>query len=322
MNLTKADTLLSSESHTPNDVDTIAPIKTLVDFFDDFHLQDARQELRQLCQLALTSDNRLYDTGLKRSNLMYFCEKMDQLLTACNSIAQRQEAFRKFVQHPGHGDDETDEDDKPDKENCTNEEHFTHTADNANEDQQEQADPAMPINRPELYLEFLPHNPEYLLAEVFTSNHLYDFREDHLPKWLRAALTNGNSAYNEGEERMALMRLYDALLPLIEALHIINEQNKLRAGSHHMPMHPDIAKYNAPKFLEEAEQNNPMIVVRRFCRQFSLVYLRRELHCFVHAAVAMQQNYPEHFSPSVALRVYDEVLALVEAAYVLSAEED
>ena len=129
-------------------------------------------------------------------------------------------------------------------------------------------------------------------------------------------------AGEEGEERLALMRVYDALLPLIEALHIINEQNKLRAGSHHMPMHPDIAKYNAPKFLEEAEQNNPMIVVRRFCRQFSLVYLRRELHCFVHAAVAMQQNYPEHFSPSVALRVYDEVLALVEAAYVLSAEED
>lgn len=307
MNLNEAGTAMPlPEQQQEAAIATTHPINFLLQFFDEFHPQDAREELRQLCQLALTTDNSIYDTGQKRSNLMYFAEKLDQLLTACNTIVQRQEMFRKYDQAP----DNEDEDDHSNKEDPTE------------EDDDDDNDDAMPINRPELYLEFLPHNPEYLLAEVFTSNHLYDFREDHLPKWLRAALTNGNSAYNEGEERMALMRLYDALLPLIEALHIINEQNKLRAGSHHMPMHPDIAKYNAPKFLEEAEQNNPMIVVRRFCRQFSLVYLRRELHCFVHAAVAMQQNYPEHFSPSVALRVYDEVLALIEAAYVLSAEED
>lgn len=302
--LTGADTVLSPKGQTNNNFDVNTPINTLVEFFDEFHPKSARAEIRQLCQLALTTDSTLYDTGHKRSNLMYFCEKMDQLLTACNSIVNRQEAYR------ADGEYSDSEEDEPDEEDESNEEALR------NGDGQD--DPSMPVDRPELLSEFLPHNPAYVLAEVFTSNHLYDFREDHMPRWLRAALTNGNIAYDEGEERAALMRLYDALLPLIEALHLINEQNKQLPGSLREPMHPDVAKYNAPKLLEEAEQRNPMMVVRKFCEAFSLVYVRRELHCFVHAAVTMQGDYPNHFSPAVALQVYDEVLALVEAAYVLN----
>ena len=121
-------------------------------------------------------------------------------------------------------------------------------------------------------------------------------------QWLNEADFNTGIA-GEDSNRAALKDFYDALLLLIEALHVINAQS--RKGN------------RKSEFPIKDEPGNPWLIVRNFCELYSREYIRRELWCFVDAGISHAFNNPQELLPGPVLEWYEEVVALVESAFIL-----
>lgn len=142
-----------------------------------------------------------------------------------------------------------------------------------------------------------------------------DIRDYHLSKWVRTAVINENGVYFESDQQKALFYFYENLLPFIDALLAIGNQNIVGEV-----LPGDVDSSSQPKLLNEKQLANPMSVVNDFCKKFPVEYTRRELWDFLEAGVSLWGNYPTGFCPGFALFCYDKLSCLTEAAYCLNGD--
>jgi hypothetical protein len=155
------------------------------------------------------------------------------------------------------------------------------------------------FSKPPRLIEKVNTLPEEVIREVFSEVTLGDLFEDLLPAWLRVALVNSDSPHNDGDGREILHEFYDQLLLFIESLYVIYE-----------------APAGHKAYCLSAEQlADPGQVVAAFFQQFSIEYIRRELHDFLDAGIGYAGVYPDGFTPWQAWMVYNWVECLVEGAW-------
>jgi len=58
------------------------PLGVVQEFFENYHLHEAREDLFNLMRTGLSTDNTTYDTGEKRSNLLFLHEQLVKLTEA------------------------------------------------------------------------------------------------------------------------------------------------------------------------------------------------------------------------------------------------
>lgn len=156
-------------------------------------------------------------------------------------------------------------------------------------------------SKPARLIDRVEEQPEEVIKEVFSELTLDDLYEYLLPTWLRVAIINNDSPYSDGDSREILNEFYDQLLEFIEALYIIYE-----------------APADHKAYCLNAEQlADPRQVEVDFFQQFSIEYIRRELHDFLEAGIGYAGVYPDGFTPWQAWMVYGHVVGLAEGAYCI-----
>lgn len=71
------------------------PDSVLKEFFTWYHLDDLRQLLWEWMQVAITTENDVYETSRDRSNLLFFYRNMETLIEAAFLVKQQQETKKK-----------------------------------------------------------------------------------------------------------------------------------------------------------------------------------------------------------------------------------
>lgn len=157
------------------------------------------------------------------------------------------------------------------------------------------------FSKPARLIEKVNTQPEEVIREVFSEVILGDLLDDLLPNWLRVAMVNSDSPYSDGDSLAILHEFYDQLLLFIEALYVIYE-----APAEHKAY-----------CLSEKQLTDPKQVVTAFFQQFSIEYIRRELHDFLDAGIGYAGVYSNGFTPWQAWTCYNHVVCLVEGAWRL-----
>lgn len=171
-----------------------------------------------------------------------------------------------------------------------------------------------PVERPVLLMEYLPHDPYCVLNSVFSTTNHFDRFKDRLWQWLDAFNYQEVSEDESNLEQDALRRFYDALFLMIEALHGMKEEKNSVVPAI-LPKRDDEIQ------LHVIDPLSPAAIVRNFCRQYRLQFVRRELCCFVNAVMSHGFYFArEEFSPEAVLEWQEEMGALAETAYVLNGE--
>ncbi|MCS3800869.1 hypothetical protein [Niastella sp. OAS944] len=155
------------------------------------------------------------------------------------------------------------------------------------------------FSKPMRLVEKAHSHPEEVIKEAFSEVSWRDLYEYLLPTWLRVAVVSSESPYSDGDGREVLYAFYDQLLAFVEALYIIYEA----------------PEGHNPNCLSEEQLADPRRVVSAFFQQFTIEYIRRELHDFLDAALGYDGVYPNGFTPWQAWMVYGQVVCLVEGAW-------
>lgn len=127
-------------------------------------------------------------------------------------------------------------------------------------------------------------------------------------KMLQAAIGNEKSAYEKGSRRIALLKFYDTLLLLLEALNAINETHKITTQTGN-PKQKSLVETN----LSTA----PKITIQEFCRTYTWDYCRMELWDWMDAAISNNGFYREGLDRSFLLLEYQCIYSLIQVAYLL-----
>lgn len=152
-------------------------------------------------------------------------------------------------------------------------------------------------DRPPLISEYLPDDPDQVLRKVFSTFSRAKVLKESLADWLASLEVFVRKKVEQNTQRLQQYEFYKALPALIQALYDI-ERNE----------------------STEVEMNNSQQVVQNFCRQFPRIYARRELWCFLNAAIIRSCDHPTQCSPDAVLEWYEEVSSLLEVAYIMSAK--
>jgi hypothetical protein len=150
-------------------------------------------------------------------------------------------------------------------------------------------------DRPPLISEYLPDDPDQVLKKVFSTFSRAKALKESLADWLGSLEVFISKKVGLNTQRLQQYEFYKALPGLIQALYDI-ERN---AGT-------------------EAEMNHSQQVVQHFCQQFPRMYARREIWCFLNAAIIRSCDHPTQCSPDAVLEWYEEVSSLIEVAYIMS----
>lgn len=150
-------------------------------------------------------------------------------------------------------------------------------------------------DRPELISEYLPNEPERVLGKVFSTFSRAKALKKSLAHWVESLEVFVRKKVEPDRQWLQQYEFYKSLPKLIQALHEI-ERN---TGT-------------------EAEMNYSQQVVQNFCRQFPRIYARRELWCFLNAAIVRSCDHPTQCPPDAVLEWYEEVSSLIEVAYIMS----
>jgi len=109
--------------------------------------------------------------------------------------------------------------------------------------------------------------------------------------WQQLALTNDNSAYEEGGAREDLMDFCQEFLKLIEALHVLNNSsNSRKKWLSKLPSEQRevIAEMNQLERLSEDEIAKPKLVIKAFCGSFSYSYTNSEISDLLDAVITYE----------------------------------
>lgn len=175
------------------------------------------------------------------------------------------------------------------------------------------------FQKPRWAIDMAQEDPYGCIVEVFSWIHLKDFR-DELEEWVRIALINDHSAYDTGAAREDVMDFCDELQLLTEALQVVNanrEPDSFRRWKEKLSddCRQEIESYHQPVLLTEAQKANPLLVIIRFCKKFTLSYAKGELWDLLDAVINYERKRSTWMpAPHVTHKC---LLALVEAAYVL-----
>lgn len=175
------------------------------------------------------------------------------------------------------------------------------------------------FQKPKWPIERAQEDPYGCIAEVFTWIHLDDF-QDELQEWLRIAVINDQSAYDEGAAREDVMDFCNELQLLMESLQVINmnrQTEDMLRWKEGLPdnLREEIESYNRPVLLTDEQKADPSLVIRNFCNAFSLSYARRELWDLLDS-VTFYGRETSAWSPDLHI-TYRCLLALVEAAFAI-----
>ncbi len=129
-------------------------------------------------------------------------------------------------------------------------------------------------------------------------------------EWLQAALGNDNSAYESAPRRIDLMKYYNSVIPLIEALNTLNEANK------HKMLTEDQEKSLLTKLDMPAQCK---ITIERFCNSFTWDYSKMELWDWYDAGNSNNQYYNQGTDRSLLLLTCQCVYSLLKASYLIHA---
>lgn len=137
-------------------------------------------------------------------------------------------------------------------------------------------------------------DPARRLYGIFKSFHLDDFRTE-LSLWQQLALSNDQSAYDEGGAREDLQDFTYGLQKLIEGLHVINRKRNRKKIKKQLRKLPEnsrklLAGINRPVLLSAAEQAKPASVIKQFCKIFSRSYAEMELLDLLEAVITYEGN--------------------------------
>jgi hypothetical protein len=151
-----------------------------------------------------------------------------------------------------------------------------------------------------------------VLQIAFRWYQLDDYQSE-LWMWLQAAMGNEIGAYVKGERRIELLKFYDALLPLLEALNAFHETAK-------------VIEQTGDKSQKSMSETNltipPKIAIQEFCSSFSWDYCRMELWDWMDAAISNDDFYNKGLDRSFLLIQYQCIYSMIEAAYLLNSENE
>ena len=167
---------------------------------------------------------------------------------------------------------------------------------------------------------FLPNtkkHPTRCLWEIFKNFHLGDFREE-INLWQQLALSNNQSAYEDGCDREDLIDFVEQLHKLIEAFHCINNKMNHRQKKRRLKGLPKktkkmLSKMNSPLSLTEEEKNSPGLVITRFCKTFEQSYAKIEVLDMLDAVITYEGDKTSYKGNLVLF--YQHVHCLVKLAY-------
>ncbi|HEX6431895.1 MAG TPA: hypothetical protein VF008_29590 [Niastella sp.] len=252
------------------------PIPVLDDFFECYHLNDTREILWTWLTVVVSSSRSISIESLERSNHVYFYEKIEEVIEAAFIITRRIHKHRLR--------------NVPDQ------------ATNIHIPDFEIVEKGEILNKPKQLIEFVNDAPVYVIGEVFNNESLPSLLKQ-LRDWLRVALCDDSSTYEDGEQRRQLMAFHEELQMLVEALFVIHKQ---RIG--------DGNATNKISLLSQDQIGNPMQVLASFYEKFPIAYVYREFNDWLEAGISYPGSYPEGMSELQALHTYRNVLCLVRSA--------
>ncbi|HMC83914.1 MAG TPA: hypothetical protein VKI61_00245 [Chitinophagaceae bacterium] len=155
---------------------------------------------------------------------------------------------------------------------------------------------------------------------LFQTFNLEDIRRE-MQQWIRVALINDQSAYEQGKARKNLMEFSERVLTLAEALYVMNEKHQSAKQNNSGSLLPDqviesIRKSNELKALSKLEKSNPEMVINAFCKTFSYVYCNCEIWDLLDAAVTNKNEY-KVYKPNLVL-FCQILLAFIRIANIFS----
>lgn len=166
----------------------------------------------------------------------------------------------------------------------------------------------MPVERPPLLTEHLPHNPYELLHDIFSIESNGENLKASLIHWLRILNHDRNSSNINDNPCAALDVFYNSLNNLIDALQKIESGKGLISSL-------GLTTVGQTESIEEANMS-----LRQFCSRYPQIHTHRELWCFMHAVLENSSEMSPDFDPSLVVDWYQQVSALIDAAYLLRAE--
>lgn len=173
----------------------------------------------------------------------------------------------------------------------------------------------LPANRPHLLTEYLPEHPHLVIQEVFAGPCRCLILQDFLKECMDDALFPELTSAAETEEQNKLKDFYKCLFQLIKAFEILNKHGQFGFTTSGPSL--ALSQNTADMDMQNATATDARVIIGDFCERYPLVYVRRELWCFLHAAVYHAVTYPNNYNLDEPIEWYEQVSALVEAAHVL-----
>lgn len=176
------------------------------------------------------------------------------------------------------------------------------------------------FQKPYHFLNRLEKQGVLCLSEVFKNFHLDDFRRE-LNLWLHIALSNDQSAYDEGNTREDLIDFIAELHKLIEAFYILHKNyNRSKKNMPGKGLSKQIQRMlremNIPILLTDEEMRKPALAIKAFCKTFPSGYTKAEILDMLDAVVTYEGN-KKIYNGNLVL-FYQHLYCLIKLAYQMN----
>lgn len=271
------------------------PELVLDEFFDMYHLSSIRLELKQWLNDALSASD------IYPMDCVTLHDYVEKLIEAAFVLHEKSKIQKENEDNLG---DDTEE--PPEVEDDV--------------DEKEETKPSCPTKHLRL-LDKVKADPYSCLKETFHLFDLTDLKENQ-QTWLKVALSNDAGIYEEAKDRATLITFIDHLLPLLEAMYLINEtyqMQEITGWKDKLPkgLRMEIEKNSKTTLLSGEQIHQPLSVLEDFFKKFTISYCRRELWDLLDAVISYEGVAIEGFSKINLLLYYECYLSLVEASWMI-----
>jgi hypothetical protein len=167
-----------------------------MNFFQCYHLNEAREILWEWFTEVVSSTRNISIDGNDRSNHVYFYEKIEEVVDAAYLVNKRSQ--NRYLR-------------RQERKNKRNEVRI-----NSQRSSIEFVEDVI-LNKPKPLIEYVNEAPFYVITEVFKNESLACLN-NNLKAWLQIALSNDSSIYEVAEHRQQLSCFHNELQLFVEAL--------------------------------------------------------------------------------------------------------